>query len=95
MLSPLSYVGSKRLDIKFFKQLFPTNIKKSVEPFCGGGAVSLYLYNINNNIDCFLNDTDTCLINYYLDMKTKAQKIVDKVNDFTDTMTKETFMAEI
>ena len=95
MLSPLSYVGSKRLDIKFFKQYLPPNIKKTVEPFCGGGAVSLYLYNINNNIDCFLNDTDTCLINYFLDMKTKAQNIVDKVNNFTDTMTKETFMAEI
>ena len=83
------------LDIKFFKQYLPKNVIKTVEPFAGGSAVSLYLYNINNDIKCVLNDIDDRLINFYIDMKTKSDTIMDRINNFTKTMTKETFREEI
>lgn len=52
--SPFFYVGDKYKLIKQLKKLFPTNINRLIEPFCGGGSVFLnieansYLANDNN-----------------------------------------------
>lgn len=46
------YIGSKRLDIKFFKDYLPTFNAKSVivEPFCGSCMVSLYIKKNNPDV---------------------------------------------
>lgn len=53
--SPLFYVGDKYKLIKEIKGYFPKNIKRFIEPFTGGGSVSL-------NVDAdkyLLNDIDS------------------------------------
>ena len=77
ILSILPYVGSKRNDIKFVDKYFPEIKSKSkiVEPFGGSGAVSLYLFSLNNKIVCHINDIDGALINFYHQLQ-KHQTLV-------------------
>ncbi|RXY97026.1 Dam family site-specific DNA-(adenine-N6)-methyltransferase [Malacoplasma penetrans] len=52
--SPFFYVGDKYKIIKQINKFFPKNIKRLIEPFCGGGSVFLnteakyYIENDNN-----------------------------------------------
>lgn len=62
---PISYMGNKRLDIKYFENYFPDidSYDTIVEPFAGSGAVSFYL---SDNVDhIVLNDKDETIINLY------------------------------
>jgi DNA adenine methylase len=81
-LSLFSYVGSKRKDIKFYEKHIPDpqKIKVSIEPFGGGGYTSLYLFSKNDKIKSIVNDTDEVLINFFNQLKTNFDIIVDAVN---------------
>lgn len=52
--SPLFYVGDKYKLLKEIKPLFPTEIKRFIEPFTGGGSVFM---NVDAN-EFLLNDID-------------------------------------
>lgn len=56
--SPLFYVGDKYKIISNIKQYFPTDIRRFVEPFVGGGSVFM---NINAK-EFILNDIDANII---------------------------------
>ncbi len=60
--SPLFYVGDKYKLLKEIKPLFPTNIKRFIEPFTGGGSVFM---NINTN-ELLLNDIDPYVFKIHL-----------------------------
>ena len=59
--SPLFYVGDKYKLVPEIKPFFPDNIQRFIEPFVGGGSVSL-----NVTADTFLlNDIDTFVISIH------------------------------
>jgi DNA adenine methylase len=76
----IPYSGSKRLDIKFFKNYLPNKISHIVEPFGGSGYLSLYLFSINNNLKCHINDIDDKLINFFNQIKANFDYIIDEYN---------------
>ena len=55
----VKYQGGKTKELPIIKQLAP-QYKRIVEPFCGGGAVSLYYEDY-----CVLNDINDAAINLY------------------------------
>lgn len=89
----LSYIGSKRSDIKLFKDKIPKHkIDLCIEPFGGSGAVSFYLYQINPDMKTILYDNDQILINYYNEMKKDSNYIIDEVNKLINSkIDKETY----
>ncbi len=61
-MKPLvKWSGGKAREIKFFKEFYPNNIKKFIEPFAGGAAVFFDLEH-NENV---INDIHPELINLY------------------------------
>jgi site-specific DNA-adenine methylase len=81
-LSLFSYVGSKRKDIKFYEKHIPDpqTIKVSIEPFGGSGYTSLYLFSKNDKIQSVINDTDEILINFFNQLKSNFDLIIDSFN---------------
>jgi site-specific DNA-adenine methylase len=77
-----SYVGSKSKDLKFYEKNLPDpqNIKISIEPFGGSGYTSLYLFSKNDKIKSIINDTDEVLINFFNQLKTNFDVIIDSYN---------------
>ncbi|MBN2890286.1 MAG: Dam family site-specific DNA-(adenine-N6)-methyltransferase [Bacteroidales bacterium] len=71
--SPLFYVGDKYKLLKEIKPLFPSEIKRFIEPFTGGGSVFL---NINAS-EFLLNDIDYYVykIHDFLTEQAKNEKL--------------------
>lgn len=69
--SPMFYVGDKYKLIKEIKQYFPKDINTFIEPFVGGGTVSLNT-EANNYI---LNDIDKNVYNLHLFLQKKIKRI--------------------
>lgn len=68
-LSPLlKWSGGKRSEIPLLKPSYPKNIKRVVEPFSGGAAVSLE-WNADYTV---LNDVSTGLIDFYSTLKSAS-----------------------
>lgn len=76
--SPMFYVGDKHRLIQEIKQYFPKNIDTFIEPFVGGGTVSLNV-DANNYI---LNDIDNNVYNLHLFLKRKSKEsnFIDEVH---------------
>jgi site-specific DNA-adenine methylase len=81
-LSIFHYIGSKRLDLKFFEKYIPDpqKIDFCVEPFGGSGYTSLYLFSKNNNIKSIVNDLDPKLINFFNEIKRDEDAVINGVN---------------
>lgn len=69
--SPMFYVGDKYKLIKEIKQYFPKDINTFIEPFVGGGTVSLNT-EANNYI---LNDIDKNVYNLHLFLQKKSKEL--------------------
>lgn len=68
-LSPLlKWSGGKRSEIPLLKPSYPKNIKRIVEPFSGGAAVSLE-WNADHTV---LNDVSVGLIDFYSTLKSSS-----------------------
>jgi hypothetical protein len=85
-------MGSKRQDYKSYDELLTNiiknnNIKTIVEPFCGSGITSAYLYDtFGNTLQYHLNDIDTNLVNFLTDMKNEDYDIYyDRMNEIKKT----------
>lgn len=62
-MKPLcKWSGGKRDEIKNFKQFYPTNFKRYVEPFAGGAAT---YFDLNFSGENVINDIHSELINFY------------------------------
>lgn len=61
----VKWSGGKAKEIKMFKEHYPKNFKRFIEPFVGGGAVFFDLENDSNVI----NDVHNDLINFYRQLK--------------------------
>lgn len=58
---PFTRLGNKRDDIKYFKELIPTDVKTVVEPFAGSFAVSRILFD-PKKYKIYINDNDASII---------------------------------
>jgi len=57
----IKWPGGKSSEIEYIKDIIPTDYKKYVEPFCGGGAVYFYLEPKN----AIINDISQNLTSFY------------------------------
>ena len=57
----IKWAGGKEKELPYIKENLPSNIKRYIEPFVGGGAVYFYL-NVKKSI---INDKSEELINLY------------------------------
>lgn len=87
----LPYIGSKRLDLPFFKDFIPNDMNEIIEPFGGSGYLSLYLFSMNNNLKCIINDTDKELINFFKNIKEHKNELIEKYNNLLDFKNKEEY----
>jgi DNA adenine methylase len=80
-LKPLcKWSGGKGEEIKTFKQFYPIEFSRYVEPFAGGAAVYFDLEFAGENV---LNDIHPELVNFYRQMKNgHAQEIYDLVTSW-------------
>lgn len=75
----IKYIGGKRRLAKEILPLFPTNITKYIEPFCGGCAIAFAL----NHPNSFLSDIKLPIIRFYKSLKDnpeKTYKLYNKIN---------------
>ena len=75
--SPFFYVGDKYKLMPQLQKLFPQNINKYIEPFCGGGSSFL---NTKAN-QYLLNDIDTNVINLhlFLNNENNSEELLNKL----------------
>jgi len=74
----LKWAGGKRQLLPQMQKYFPSNFNQYIEPFVGGGAVFLFLYNegfLKNKT--FLIDTNEDLINTYKVVKNNVEDLID------------------
>lgn len=91
-----SWLGSKRLDIKYFCDLliFDDKIKIIVEPFCGACNVSFHIFkNLDGKkLNYHMNDIDPSLYKFLKYININGSKnMVEKYNISLETMNKENF----
>lgn len=73
------YLGNKKKELKEFINYIPKQLDIYVEPFGGGGAVSLALNNMGNSVH--INDLDPLLVKLYKYFKTKKiNKDINKLD---------------
>lgn len=66
-MKPLcKWSGGKRDEIKIFREYYPSNFKRFVEPFAGGAAV---FFDLNYSGDNVINDVHPELVNFYRQIK--------------------------
>lgn len=80
-LIPLcKWSGGKRDEIKYFKQFYPTNFERYLEPFAGGAAVYFDLEHPGENV---INDISPQLVNFYRQMANgHSREIYDLVTSW-------------
>lgn len=69
----VKWSGGKSREIANFKEFYPKNFTRYVEPFVGGGAVFFDLNFKGNNV---INDIHSDLINFYSQIKEGNGKII-------------------
>ena len=77
----LKWVGGKRQLLNEIRNYYPfnTGVTKYAEPFIGGGAV---LFDILNNYDlkeCYINDINRDLINFYKVLKDDVSSFIEEL----------------
>ena len=71
----IKWAGGKEKELPYIKESLPSNIKRYIEPFIGGGAVYFNL-NIKNSI---INDKSEELINLYRCIKNQDKEFFSKL----------------
>lgn len=71
------WAGGKSRMIKHYKPHIPKDGKLYIEPFCGSGAMFLYVRtNIPSYRDFVLNDTNSEIVNLYIQVRDNLQDIL-------------------
>lgn len=73
--SPLRYLGGKRKLVDFILPLIPNDINHIVSPFLGGGAIELYLSNID--IRVYAYDNFHPLVNFWNHILKDPNPLID------------------
>ena len=80
MLEPfLKWPGGKRWLVHQYASLFPSQYRRYLEPFLGGGAVFFHL----KPQRAVLSDTNGELVNAYQCLKKHAKAIEKRLSDFS------------
>jgi DNA adenine methylase len=82
--SPLRYAGGKTLAVGLIIELLPTNIKRLISPFLGGGSVEIAIAN-ELNIPVIAYDIFDILINYWDMQLKKPEKLHKRLSKFDPT----------
>lgn len=76
-LSPLRYPGGKSKQSKLISNYFPNEMEKFIEPFIGGGSVSLEISNSKNVKEHIINDFDIRLYNFWKGAKYYNKEVLE------------------
>jgi DNA adenine methylase len=76
-MKPLcKWSGGKRNEIETFKEFYPKNYKRFIEPFAGGAAV---FFDLNHKGENVINDIHSDLINFYRQIKNGHAKEIHNI----------------
>ena len=81
--TPLKYSGSKQKACRLLNHYIPSNVKEIVSPFLGGGSFELFL--TSRNIKVYAYDKFYPLVNFWQQLQTRPNKLVQKIKDFSNT----------
>ncbi|MCK9470697.1 MAG: DNA adenine methylase [Bacilli bacterium] len=85
-LSPLRYPGGKSKLIDYIStKLDASKLDIFVEPFCGGGSVSLSLLDAGVIKELILNDLDYGVYSLFYTIKYEPYKLINKIKDSQPT----------
>lgn len=75
--NPLSYMGSKRLELNKIIENEPKSFNKFVDVFAGGGVVALHYH--QNNIESHYNEIDKSMCDLFniIQCETKTKKLLE------------------
>lgn len=74
----LKWVGGKQQLLDQFEKFFPSDIKRYIEPFVGGGAVFFHLWNTRRlPKEVYLFDNNEELINTYLVVRDYVDELIE------------------
>jgi DNA adenine methylase len=76
--SPLRYPGGKSKAIPQIINYLPEHFTEYREPFVGGGSLFIYLKQKNPQLECWINDLNVDLYNFWLLAKEENQKLCDE-----------------
>ena len=82
--SPLRYAGGKSLAVGHILEHLPSNIKKVVSPFIGGGSVEVAIAK-ELKIEVIAYDLFELLVNYWRVQVQKPNELFDKLNELPNT----------
>jgi DNA adenine methylase len=71
----LKWAGGKSKITEIIVDWLPPNYNNYYEPFFGGGAIGLRLYQPDKNF--YLSDVNKDLINFYLEIKNNCQQVIE------------------
>lgn len=81
LTNPISYLGSKRLDMKYIMECAPLNFDLFVDVFGGGGCVSMYYQQQNIKVHYNDIDKDMCELFNILQDIDKTKKLLYDFNN--------------
>lgn len=76
----LKWAGSKREQIDILRQKLPNNFNNYFEPFVGAGNLLFAL----QHKQAYINDSNTALINCYIQIKVNIDKLIDNIHNLDD-----------
>jgi DNA adenine methylase len=88
----VKWAGGKRQLMKQLVQLTPPEFNNYFEPFLGGGALFFELSKKNKIKKCYLNDSNTILINSYKTIKEKPLELIKELKKGKYKNEKESFL---
>lgn len=77
--SPLRYPGGKQKAIARIARYLPERVREFREPFVGGGSIFLHLLSDRPKLPCWINDLNSELYCFWLQVKTNLPELVDRI----------------
>ncbi len=88
----VKWAGGKRQLIQKLIEFAPENFNNYFEPFLGGGALFFELSKNNKINKCYLNDSNSLLINSYKTIKEKPTELIKELKNGKYKNEKEAFL---
>lgn len=87
----VKWAGGKKQLIEQFKPLFPSKIKRYIEPFVGGGAILFYILKNYNPKEVVILDINGELINAYEVIRDDVENLIKELKKLKKLHNKETY----
>lgn len=87
----VKWAGGKKQLLEQFKQFFPKEINRYIEPFVGGGAVLFYILKNYKPKEVIISDINEELLNTYEVIKNDAENLIEDLKKLRQLHNKENY----